>query len=211
MRDNRWGLNRSQRMQLKALICVLGLLLIVILLLGKLILMLVHREEEQDEIPEPEPHIPVVRELTNVWITEVDEEGLSLFRDGNSERYPWGTLDAEVAGPVQLYRADSSVREQVADVVLTDGAVTSVRGALLPSAGTPADPQPVLLSAAGALNAFQQMRRESVAVASSVAETRLCYELVSSGASMSLVPAWQIVTDTTNYYVNCSTGSVTSG
>lgn len=99
----------------------------------------------------------------------------------------------------------------VVTFALEDGAVTSVRGALLPSAGTPADPQPVLLSAAGALNAFQQMRRESVAVASSVAETRLCYELVSSGASMSLVPAWQIVTDTTNYYVNCSTGSVTSG
>ena len=111
---------------------------------------------------------------------------------------------------VRLYEG-LPVYNCVVTFALEDGAVTSVRGALLPSAGTPADPQPVLLSAAGALNAFQQMRRESVAVASSVAETRLCYELVSSGASMSLVPAWQIVTDTTNYYVNCSTGSVTSG
>ena len=126
MKNNRWGLNRSQRMQLKAFICVLGLLLIIILLLGKLLLMLVHRGEDREELPEPSPHIPVVRQLTNVWITEVDEEGLSLFRDGNSERYLWGTAATEVTGPAQLYRADSSVREQVADVELTDDRVTFV-------------------------------------------------------------------------------------
>lgn len=111
---------------------------------------------------------------------------------------------------VRLYE-NLPVYNCVVTFVLEDGAVTSVQGSLLPAAGTPADPQPVLLSAAGALNAFQQMRRESAAVASSVTATRLCYELVSSGASMSLVPAWQIITDTTDYYVNCSTGSVTSG
>ena len=126
MKNNRWGLNRSQRMQLKAFICVLGLLLIIILLLGKLLLMLVHRGEDREELPEPSPHIPVVRQLTNVWITEVDEEGLSLLRDGNSERYLWGTAATEVTGPAQLYRADSSVREQVADVELTDDRVTFV-------------------------------------------------------------------------------------
>ena len=54
MENNSWGLNRSQRMQMKAFICVLGFLLIIILLLGKLILVLVHRGEEQEEIPEPE-------------------------------------------------------------------------------------------------------------------------------------------------------------
>lgn len=126
MENNRWGLNRSQRMQMKAFICVLGFLLIIILLLGKLILVLVHRGEEQEEIPEPEPHIPVVRQLTNVWITEVDEEGLSLFREGNNERYLWGEVTAGDNGAMQPCRADSSVREQVADVELTDDRVTSV-------------------------------------------------------------------------------------
>ena len=45
--------------------------------------------------------------------------------------------------------------------------------------------------------------------ASSVAEMYLCYELQSSTAApMSLVPAWCIVTDTVNYYVNCASGAV---
>ena len=94
---------------------------------------------------------------------------------------------------------------------LEEGAVTAVRGTLLPTSGSPAEPQPSLLSAAGALNAFQQMRRESAAVASSVTDTRLCYELASSSAAMTLVPAWQVETDTTNYYGNCASGSVTPG
>lgn len=88
--------------------------------------------------------------------------------------------------------------------------LTSVSGTLLPKAGTavPAD-QP--LSAAGALTAFLRMRRESVAVASTVTDTRLCYELQNAGAAMSLTPAWQIVTDTEDYYVNCVTGAVAAG
>ena len=66
-----------------------------------------------------------------------------------------------------------------------------------------------LLSAQAALIAFQSMRRETGAVASSVAEMHLCYELQSSTAApMSLVPAWCIVTDTVNYYVNCASGAV---
>lgn len=88
--------------------------------------------------------------------------------------------------------------------------LTAVSGTLLPKTGAavPAD-QP--LSAAGALVAFQRMRRESAAVASTVTDTRLCYELQVSGASMSLAPAWRIVTDTEDYFVNCLTGAVTAG
>ena len=53
------------------------------------------------------------------------------------------------------------------------------------------------------------MRRETGAVASSIAEMSLCYELQSSTAApMSLTPAWRIVTDTVSYYVNCVTGAV---
>ena len=55
------------------------------------------------------------------------------------------------------------------------------------------------------------MRRESAAVASTVTDDRLCYELQTAGASMSLDPAWRIVTDTEDYFVNCFTGAVTAG
>ena len=88
--------------------------------------------------------------------------------------------------------------------------LTAVSGTLLPKAGA-AVPGDQPLSAAGALAAFQQMRRESAAVASTVTDTRLCYELQISGASMSLTPAWRIVTDTGDYFVNCFTGAVTAG
>ncbi len=90
------------------------------------------------------------------------------------------------------------------------GVLTAVSGTLLPKTGTAVAGE-APLSAAGALLAFQQMRRESAAVASTVTEARLCYELQTAGAAMSLAPAWQIVTDTEDYYVNCLTGAVTAG
>lgn len=92
-----------------------------------------------------------------------------------------------------------------------NGVLNSVSGTLLPETGTAAPAEETPLSAAGALAAFQRMRRESVAVASTVTDTRLCYELQNTGAAMSLAPAWRIVTDTEDYYVNCHTGAVSAG
>jgi len=91
-----------------------------------------------------------------------------------------------------------------------DHVLTAVSGTLLPKTGTPS-PGERPLSAAGALTAFQQMRRESVVVASTVTDTRLCYELQNTGAAMTLAPVWRIVTDTEDYYVNCYTGAVSAG
>lgn len=91
-----------------------------------------------------------------------------------------------------------------------NGILTAVSGTLLPKAGAPVSGEEPL-SAAGALTAFQRMRRESAAVASTVTDARLCYELQTAGASMSLDPAWRIVTDTEDYFVNCFTGAVTAG
>ena len=88
--------------------------------------------------------------------------------------------------------------------------LTAVSGTLLPKTGTSVSEEGPL-SAAGALLAFQRMRRESAAVVSTVTDTRLCYELQTAGAAMSLAPAWRIVTDTEDYYVNCRTGAVTAG
>lgn len=93
---------------------------------------------------------------------------------------------------------------------VTENVVTGVTGTLLPKTGSPASGEEPL-SAAGALVAFQRMRRESVVVASAVTDVRLCYELQSGGAALSLAPVWRIVTDTEDYYVNCYTGSVSAG
>lgn len=93
---------------------------------------------------------------------------------------------------------------------LEQGAVTAVRGTLLPdtSVESAAGDQPPL-SAQAALTAFLAMRRETGAVASSITDIALCYELQSSTAvPMSLTPAWHIATDTVGYYVNCITGAV---
>lgn len=91
---------------------------------------------------------------------------------------------------------------------LDQGAVTSVSGTLLPDGfDEAAGAEP--LSAPAALTAFQSMRRETGAVASSITDIYLCYILQSSTAvPMSLAPAWCIVTDTVPYYVNCHTGAV---
>ncbi len=111
---DRWGLNRSQRMQLKVFICLMGLLLLGVLFIGK---MAGNREEARvDPTPAPTPHIPVVEQYANVWVMEADQEGLTIFREGESERYPWG----------KEYFPETPLREQVADVVLTDGRVTSL-------------------------------------------------------------------------------------
>ena len=95
--------------------------------------------------------------------------------------------------------------------VLTEGVLTSVSGTLLPAAGTATQPQKELLTAPAALITFQQYREESGASASAVTKTRLCYELQSSAVSLSLSPSWCIETDIAEYYVNCSTGSVSAG
>lgn len=94
---------------------------------------------------------------------------------------------------------------------IENGVLTSVSGTLLPETGAASATVETPLSAAGALVAFQRMRRESAAVASTVTDARLCYELQNTGAAMSLAPAWRIVTDTEDYYVNCYTGAVSAG
>ncbi|MCI9338276.1 MAG: SpoIID/LytB domain-containing protein [Lachnospiraceae bacterium] len=115
----RW--NKSNRMQMKAFVCLLGFLLLVILLAGKFFLLLLHRGDgEEVPQPSPTPYIPVVETYRNVWIMEADEEGLLVFQDGASRRYPWGT--GEDGGQAAY---DPALREQVADIVLTDGRVTS--------------------------------------------------------------------------------------
>ncbi len=135
--------NKSQRMQLKALICVLGIILLLILLIVKLLLSFMPRE------PEQEIHIPVIEQLSNVWIMEADGEGLLIFRNGAEERYSYtenmekDNVGNSPASEAQELNTESgfeqqekwswaqgkpeSVREQVADIELTDGTITDIQ------------------------------------------------------------------------------------
>ncbi len=137
MSGDGFKLNQSQRMQLKAFICVLGILLILFLLAGRLIN--IYLSKESPEEPEKKP--PVIQVLHNVWIMEEDEEGILIFRDGERENYPWGIVLASpdlkhsdmkstnIAGGTEIeesYRPSVAVREQLADVTLTDGGVTEI-------------------------------------------------------------------------------------
>ena len=118
MKKNRWGLDRSQRMQLKGFVCLLGFLLLTALLALKITLSCIHRDEAapEEEPGEPPGHIAVVQEFSNVWILEADGERLIVFREGQRETYPV----SEEMSPVS-----DALREQLADLQVTDGVVTA--------------------------------------------------------------------------------------
>ena len=100
-------MNKSQRMQLKALVCILGIVLLVILFVVGLLFAFVGREPV---------HVPVVRELVNVWIMEVEETGIRVFEEGQERTY--GFSEGVVVS--------ADLREQVADVTLVDELVSQV-------------------------------------------------------------------------------------
>ena len=120
-------------------------------------------------------------------------------------------LDGDGSGTVTALReyGGLTVANCAVSFLLEQGAGVSVRGTLLPETSAETSGSPELLSAQAALTAFLAMRRETGAVASSITEMSLCYELQSSAAApMSLTPVWHILTDTVGYYVNCATGAV---
>ena len=123
-------------------------------------------------------------------------------------------LDANATGTGSaVFLSDGlSVYNCTLTFTITEGILTSVSGTLLPQAYTELASEVEPLSASAALTSFQKVRRETSTVVSSITGLELCLEYQSSSsASMSLVPAWCIVTNTGEYYVNCSTGAVTSG
>lgn len=127
--NNEWfRLSKAQRMQMKKFICLLGILLIVLLLLFKIIASQGNGDQEEKKPDEGKDHVPVLQIFSNVWIMEEDEEGILIFREGNQERYAWGTEEtgsAQEDGAEKPYRPEQPVREQVADIILSDGRVIS--------------------------------------------------------------------------------------
>lgn len=111
MRNNR--MSRWERIQLKVWVCMLGIVLLVFLFLGRLFVL----QEDDEEREESKPHESVVEKLSNVWIMDIGENGLRIYRDGVEEIYRFSD------GSVLPDRGD---REQIADVILMDGLVADV-------------------------------------------------------------------------------------
>lgn len=112
-------MNRSERMQIKAFVCLMGIFLLLFLIIVRLFTGSREEESEPSE-RESEVHIPAVEYLRNVWIMEADQEGV-LCHTGEEQRL------------LQLAIATGSdaqwllgLREQVADLELTDGLITAV-------------------------------------------------------------------------------------
>lgn len=103
---------KSERLQRKTILCIgLILLLFVMLLFGR------KKEIPQNFEEEPE-HIPVIETLQNIWIMEVYDRKIKVFADGEEKEYAVAETKDEVLPLLQ--------REQVADVELTDGAVSRI-------------------------------------------------------------------------------------
>lgn len=124
---------------------------------------------------------------------------------------PQSQLDQNVTGTITAARRWNNLPVLGCTVTftLTEGRVTGVSGTLLPETATELPDQAEPLSALAALTAFQQNRKETGAVVSSISDIYLCYELQSTTAvPMVLTSAWCIVTNTAKYYVNSATGAV---
>lgn len=142
-------MNRSERMQIKAFVCLMGIFLLLLLIIVRLFTGSGEEESEPSEW-ESEVHIPVVEYLRNVWIMEADQEGVlchtgeeqrllqlaiatgndaqpsaqETARQTPSPRTPeWSKEGDEGWGCVQWLLG---LREQVADLELTDGLITAV-------------------------------------------------------------------------------------
>ena len=121
--ENYYKLSREQRIQWKKYLCVLGTAFLLFLLLINLLHSCGREEPGAPETEEALPqHIPVVRELKNVWITEAEAGQITLFCDGVRETYD---LDTEANEAGRLPTPDQ-MREQLADVELTDDLVSAV-------------------------------------------------------------------------------------
>jgi len=107
---------------------------------------------------------------------------------------------------------DLPVFNCVLTFTLNRGTLSRVSGTLLPTESTVLPEEREPLSGIAALTAFQKARRESGAVVSAVSDLYPCYELgTASTAGLTLTPSWCVVTDTSRYYVNASSGEVASG
>ena len=119
--------------------------------------------------------------------------------------------DGSGTGTAIQYFDGYPVANATVKFLVENGTLISVSGIHIPQTAS-ASAANSSMTAVTALTKFLENRRANMAVLSVVSDVYLCYELQSTAAApMSLSPAWCVVADTGNYYVNCSNGAVTLG
>lgn len=121
--ENYDKLTKEQRIQWKKYLCILGMAFLLFLFLLNLLHSCADRKEElpgqEETVP---PQIPVVRELKNIWIMETEADRITVFCNGERDTF---VIDAE-AKENNSVPLPEQMREQLADVKLTDGQVTAI-------------------------------------------------------------------------------------
>lgn len=121
--ENYYKLPKRQRIQLKKYLCMLGVAFLLFLFFLNLLHSCGREGGDTPDMPETSPqHIPVVQKLKNVWITDAEADRITFFRDGEKETF---FLAAETEG-LDPFLAPEQMREQLADVELTDEQVSAV-------------------------------------------------------------------------------------
>ena len=121
--ENYYKLPKRQRIQLKKYLCMLGVAFLLFLFFMNLLHSCGREGGDAPDMPETSPqHIPVVQKLKNVWITDAEADRITIFRDGEKETF---FLAAETEG-LDPFLTPEQMREQLADVELTDEQVSAV-------------------------------------------------------------------------------------
>ncbi len=100
-----------QRMQLKALACLLGLVLLALLLVGRALVLFFRDEGKLEPIP-----IPVARTAYNVWVLDAGSRQLKVFEDGEERLYAYG----------EGFTAPKEAKGQIADLELVNDCVVQI-------------------------------------------------------------------------------------
>ena len=121
--ENYYKLPKGQRIQLKKYLCILAVAFLLFLLFLNLLHSCGREGTDTPEMLETSPqHIPAVQKLKNVWITDAEADRITIFCDGEKETF---FLEAETEGSDSV-PAPEQMREQLADVELTDELVSAV-------------------------------------------------------------------------------------
>ena len=121
--ENYHKLSKEQRIQLKKYLCVLGLAFLLFLLFVNLLHSCSREEKDIPGQEEETPiHVPVVRMLKNVWIVEAQNNEITVFAEGEKKTFP---IDSTVMAE-NAFQTVNQCREQLADIELTDEAVTEI-------------------------------------------------------------------------------------
>lgn len=114
--------NKSQRMQAKAVLCLVGIGLLIVIAFSLGITRRSGEDLKKKGEEETPPPVSVTEELYNVYITEVEDNAISIF-DGENKKYPFHRGGVEIGNAADLFAVSAG---QLADLTLTDGAVSRI-------------------------------------------------------------------------------------